>query len=134
MERGGSAPEFFDLTRVLSNELVPCLVRKCGSGAALDGISNSPPLSATPIRHDCRCACRRANTHRTRTARHSTAELARTAVSISGSAQHASGEDSGRDTNSGWRNQQKDRKSTRLNSSHLVISYAVFCLKKNNHT
>src|SRR5256885_11134440 len=27
-----------------------------------------------------------------------------------------------------------DRKSTRLNSSHLVISYAVFCLKKNNPT
>src|SRR5256885_9180242 len=26
-----------------------------------------------------------------------------------------------------------DRKSTRLNSSHLVISYAVFCLKKKNH-
>src|SRR2546426_6467927 len=25
---------------------------------------------------------------------------------------------------------KKDRKSTRLNSSHLVISYAVFCLKK----
>src|SRR5256885_8264098 len=25
---------------------------------------------------------------------------------------------------------QLDRKSTRLNSSHLVISYAVFCLKK----
>src|SRR5256885_4097584 len=25
-----------------------------------------------------------------------------------------------------------DRKSTRLNSSHLVISYAVFCLKKQN--
>src|SRR5256885_9975982 len=25
---------------------------------------------------------------------------------------------------------RKDRKSTRLNSSHLVISYAVFCLKK----
>src|SRR5438132_5038399 len=25
---------------------------------------------------------------------------------------------------------QKDRKSTRLNSSHTVISYAVFCLKK----
>src|SRR5256885_6907461 len=31
----------------------------------------------------------------------------------------------------------QDRKSTRLNSSHLVISYAVFCLKKkkkNQHT
>src|SRR5256885_7058467 len=27
---------------------------------------------------------------------------------------------------------QLDRKSTRLNSSHLVISYAVFCLKKKN--
>src|SRR3712207_7328326 len=30
---------------------------------------------------------------------------------------------------------EKDRKSTRLNSSHANISYAVFCLKKkNNHT
>src|SRR5256885_13273578 len=27
---------------------------------------------------------------------------------------------------------RSDRKSTRLNSSHLVISYAVFCLKKKN--
>src|SRR5256885_11101553 len=27
---------------------------------------------------------------------------------------------------------RQDRKSTRLNSSHLVISYAVFCLKKKN--
>src|SRR5690606_12662949 len=29
---------------------------------------------------------------------------------------------------------QKDRKSTRLNSSHVKISYAVFCLKKKNNT
>src|SRR5256885_12222733 len=28
----------------------------------------------------------------------------------------------------------RDRKSTRLNSSHLVISYAVFCLKKKIRT
>src|SRR5207253_6676357 len=28
--------------------------------------------------------------------------------------------------------QALDRKSTRLNSSHVAISYAVFCLKKNN--
>src|SRR5437773_4810071 len=28
------------------------------------------------------------------------------------------------------RRQGKDRKSTRLNSSHITISYAVFCLKK----
>src|SRR5690625_6445689 len=42
--------------------------------------------------------------------------------------------------NSGYRNQDRrpgptvhrpgDRKSTRLNSSHVAISYAVFCLKK----
>src|SRR5205807_3536597 len=32
----------------------------------------------------------------------------------------------------GSRSNVKDRKSTRLNSSHLVISYAVFCLKKKN--
>src|SRR5256885_11993581 len=31
----------------------------------------------------------------------------------------------------GGRRAARDRKSTRLNSSHLVISYAVFCLKKN---
>src|SRR5690349_23949637 len=33
------------------------------------------------------------------------------------------------------RNAQRDRKSTRLNSSHVEISYAVFCLKKKKqHT
>src|SRR2546426_8531599 len=32
----------------------------------------------------------------------------------------------------GWRVLEQDRKSTRLNSSHLVISYAVFCLKKKH--
>src|SRR5438132_4837988 len=38
----------------------------------------------------------------------------------------------------GMRMNRRDRKSTRLNSSHTVISYAVFCLKKKkkkiNHT
>src|SRR5690625_4548422 len=29
--------------------------------------------------------------------------------------------------------QAEDRKSTRLNSSHVAISYAVFCLKKKKH-
>src|SRR3954466_5158434 len=29
---------------------------------------------------------------------------------------------------------RSDRKSTRLNSSHTIISYAVFCLKKKPHT
>src|SRR5437773_9118103 len=37
-----------------------------------------------------------------------------------------------------WREQwvallSLDRKSTRLNSSHITISYAVFCLKKKKH-
>src|SRR5262245_64220397 len=31
-----------------------------------------------------------------------------------------------------WHRLGSDRKSTRLNSSHLGISYAVFCLKKKN--
>src|SRR3712207_7770068 len=30
----------------------------------------------------------------------------------------------------GWKDDPSDRKSTRLNSSHANISYAVFCLKK----
>src|SRR5947199_7252865 len=37
------------------------------------------------------------------------------------------------DTDRQWRQhrpEKRDRKSTRLNSSHLGISYAVFCLKK----
>src|SRR5690606_40679475 len=34
--------------------------------------------------------------------------------------------------NSGAGVARKDRKSTRLNSSHVKISYAVFCLKKKN--
>src|SRR5258708_24672909 len=29
---------------------------------------------------------------------------------------------------------KRDRKSTRLNSSHQIISYAVFCLKKKKHS
>src|SRR3712207_8103299 len=33
----------------------------------------------------------------------------------------------------GSRPRWTDRKSTRLNSSHANISYAVFCLKKNNY-
>src|SRR3712207_7669936 len=33
----------------------------------------------------------------------------------------------------GAEDQREDRKSTRLNSSHANISYAVFCLKKKKH-
>src|SRR6266480_6343908 len=37
-------------------------------------------------------------------------------------------------THTGSRASWPDRKSTRLNSSHMSISYAVFCLKKKNKT
>src|SRR2546426_4927215 len=50
--------------------------------------------------------------------RHDVCEPARAARRADVNRDHA------RDSN------RKDRKSTRLNSSHLVISYAVFCLKK----
>src|SRR2546426_7778264 len=36
----------------------------------------------------------------------------------------------GRGSSDRRKRESRDRKSTRLNSSHLVISYAVFCLKK----
>src|SRR5256885_12226504 len=39
-----------------------------------------------------------------------------------------------RDKKSFINQREVDRKSTRLNSSHLVISYAVFCLKKKNRS
>src|SRR5256885_6559332 len=39
-----------------------------------------------------------------------------------------------KDTRNLCRRNREDRKSTRLNSSHLVISYAVFCLKKKQYT
>src|SRR5438132_2796466 len=41
---------------------------------------------------------------------------------------------SGRAEVAGIRRGEVDRKSTRLNSSHTVISYAVFCLKKKKRT
>src|SRR5437764_10318492 len=43
---------------------------------------------------------------------------------------------SGRGVALNWLTNRLDRKSTRLNSSHRCISYAVFCLKKkeNHHT
>src|SRR5260221_10751731 len=37
------------------------------------------------------------------------------------------------DAGTGNRRAPRDRKSTRLNSSHTVISYALFCLKKKKH-
>src|SRR3712207_8846330 len=44
------------------------------------------------------------------------------------------GRDATRKPGRGQRDRGVDRKSTRLNSSHANISYAVFCLKKNKST
>src|SRR5262245_64958930 len=45
-------------------------------------------------------------------------------------AHHAAWQPARADSQARRSHQQRDRKSTRLNSSHLGISYAVFCLKK----
>src|SRR2546430_3377212 len=42
--------------------------------------------------------------------------------------------DAGVDLNAYYDRRELDRKSTRLNSSHSQISYAVFCLKKKKKT
>src|SRR5438034_7744141 len=52
--------------------------------------------------------------------------IAHAALVPRGRARHRTGRAS---RSSAWRVWQLDRKSTRLNSSHTVISYAVFCLK-----
>src|SRR5690242_21251592 len=46
---------------------------------------------------------------------------------------HAAG-DGGKIVGGPQPGQRRDRKSTRLNSSHMSISYAVFCLKKKKKT
>src|SRR3712207_8732954 len=49
--------------------------------------------------------------------------------------QHRHAKSQGRDGGEGARTRRPaDRKSTRLNSSHANISYAVFCLKKKKNT
>src|SRR5256885_5269687 len=51
-------------------------------------------------------------------------------VVVAAHGEHAERQGGGRVEGQRHRRQRVDRKSTRLNSSHLVISYAVFCLKK----
>src|SRR5947199_3984823 len=52
-------------------------------------------------------------------------------VAVRSAGQHECTYDIDQQTDNG--NKDRDRKSTRLNSSHLGISYAVFCLKKKRH-
>src|SRR3989454_7164789 len=48
--------------------------------------------------------------------------------------EHGVGERATPGSSRGAEGRRTDRKSTRLNSSHLVISYAVFCLKKKKNS
>src|SRR5207249_11653312 len=48
--------------------------------------------------------------------------------------QGRAGQDQRPGTGAAGQRQRQDRKSTRLNSSHVSISYAVFCLKKKKKT
>src|SRR2546426_9170532 len=66
-----------------------------------------------------------------RPARPARAHAGRAPVDREGAGVEVRGEPGGASADRGARQALRgDRKSTRLNSSHLVISYAVFCLKK----
>src|SRR5207248_11261850 len=58
------------------------------------------------------------------------ADFVRFAESLAKEHESAEAEHRGDDQRKDDVRQQRDRKSTRLNSSHRTISYAVFCLKK----
>src|SRR5256885_4978370 len=97
--------------------------------AAADGAKPLP--LAGELRWSYRYAWTLQGVHGTRAPlkrRYSAAELAlaRVAEPLAALARRAGGRDRRPVLELAWR----DRKSTRLNSSHLVISYAVFCLKK----
>src|SRR5688572_31793664 len=63
-----------------------------------------------------------ASAHVARKARHQARRLARVPLAVDGA--------DARSVRARRRRRRLDRKSTRLNSSHSQISYAVFCLKK----
>src|SRR3712207_8471470 len=55
------------------------------------------------------------------------------AADVGGEAGHGRGDGGDEQRDRAGDRQPRDRKSTRLNSSHANISYAVFCLKKKNN-
>src|SRR5256885_11071602 len=75
---------------------------------------------ALPILQGDRFAALRLVPHEHAVRQHADERLARQVIPAPDAEPHGNAERSG----------TLDRKSTRLNSSHLVISYAVFCLKK----
>src|SRR2546422_6334474 len=79
--------------------------------------------------HDALPICRRHERHVPRQIHHSSLVATRRRASSAGPGCHDHGLASGRTVRT-----QRDRKSTRLNSSHGYISYAVFCLKKKKST
>src|SRR5256885_10043848 len=73
-----------------------------------------PRITASGVRSSCTTSARKDR-------RCSSLDLSRADIALNARAT---------DRSSGVQRDVGDRKSTRLNSSHLVISYAVFCLKK----
>src|SRR5438067_752919 len=57
---------------------------------------------------------------------------ARARVRVGGRRRGSGGQPGNHDSSCSGGNDRRDRKSTRLNSSHVSISYAVFCLKKKS--
>src|SRR5207253_6587901 len=84
----------------------------------------SYPTTGTPPVRAARTAEIESSIHRSRCA---IAALSLVSVSITGMRRCSQNAQRER-----W--MEEDRKSTRLNSSHVAISYAVFCLKKKNNT
>src|SRR5439155_17078628 len=112
-----------------------CLTRGGASPAATRcGAGSSPSPGAGPARRDDRRAARRGGRAREAFSRRSRAVAARAPAAAGARggrrlATHRGRPHPGPGGGVGLR-QVQDRKSTRLNSSHVAISYAVFCLKK----
>src|SRR5258708_28865932 len=104
------------LGRVLALE--PYLATVVLAGTAL-GHAGSTGQNETIVPQIVDGSLRLAVAHGERQARYDLADVMTTATKKAG----------------GWRLSWSlsDRKSTRLNSSHQIISYAVFCLKKKKH-
>src|SRR5207249_7422139 len=85
-------------------------------------ISGAARAKRGKARRDAEAAHLRRRAHHGRARRHAAARLPRQARARAGSARRA--------VRAGG--MERDRKSTRLNSSHVSISYAVFCLNEKN--
>src|SRR5205814_10020868 len=102
----------------------------CGAGARLGAAAARRPAARARASGGAGGAAR--DDHAAGRARSRAAERRAVSVGVRRRADRARGSRAGA-RGAPARRQLQDRKSTRLNSSHLGISYAVFCLKKKKH-